>query len=394
LRHGGVPEIVRRAICESSVASLREVREAKMSCTREEKCKEAVRVLEALGDLEVLCVGSLAVEAVDPSMKWGTQHVDELDLLIHHKDLEKFMDAMDSGGYGLAEYDDGKWKNIGKGQVTSAVSKMPVSPEYNYAPKSCIGKPEEPHLWIACHTTTRHGRLMLVDLAEWFDGKKKYQGDFDLTVYRPPRWAVLLWQAAEVTCDASEQSIARHDIDRLRALAGAQGSKWADVLKKAKEYEAEYRERLSRSVVEKRFEAYQMRLKLDDKDMDIAERQYDARYELSHALKPVKDAVPPDVWAELEPITSCRPRKLWAYPGVKGNRPVFPPDLAEGRLGIAKHGFGIKEQLSNPDATFDELVNSGDIEELIPSERSGPKALAPGPWDKFTPDDMKSIGLP
>lgn len=370
-----------------------------MGNTREVKCKEAAQVMKALKGLDVLCVGGLAVEAVDPKVQWGTHEADELDLLIHHTDVDAFMTAMEDGGYVLAEYDGGKWKTIPKGQVASAIRRMPVSPEYNYAPKSCTGKPEEPHLWIAFHTTTRHGRLMLADLAEWFEGKEKYDGDFGLTVYRPPQWAVLLWQAAEVVCKAAEQSIARFDIDRMRALAGAQSDTWDDVLDKAAAYEVRYRQLLDLPAAKKRFDTYRERLGLSDTDMEEAERRYDARYELSHALRAVKDAVPSEIWEKLAPVISDRPRKVWGYPGVKGSRPVYSPESSGGELGIAREDFGIEEQLkyceANPNATYCDLVKSKLVATLIPSasKPDGPTAPPHGPWQKFTPDDMKDMGL-
>jgi hypothetical protein len=367
---------------------------------RDVKCKAAADVVKALEGLEVLCVGGLAVEAVDPQVQWGTQPSDELDLLIRRKDLDDFMAAMEQGGYRLAKYEpqSGKCVPVGSGQVTSTILRMPVSPEHSYAPSSCINQPGEPDLWINFHTTTRHGRLMLVDLAEWFAGKKKVQvmagPNFNLTVYRPPRWAVLLWQAAEVTCKAAEQSIARHDVDRLRALAGAQGGNWTGVLDKAKEYEKKYRERVRLPAAEKRFKAYQASLKIDDKDMDIAERQYGALYELSHALRAVKDTVDPGVWAELQSITSDQPRKLWAYPDVVGSHPVPPPRSTGGKLGIARDDFGIHEQIqyctSHPNAKFDDLI--GRL--LIPAKTGRPTAPPHGPWARFTKADMASIGLP
>jgi hypothetical protein len=366
------------------------------------KCRAAAAVIDVLQrrKVEALYISSLAL---DPWLPWGTKNSDDLQVLIPHDQLDPFMAAMNRGGYVLAFPKGGKCVPANAGQAKTAKSSilsMPASPEASYVHKSCIGR--QPDLWITFHTTKRHGRLMLVDLTEWLQYKYKRQAQvmkgtkFARTVYLPPLWAMLLWQAAEVTCAASECAITRYDVKKLSVITGhlAAGD-WPLVLNKAQQYDAEYRRRLSCAAATQLMQRYQQVLGISPGDLRTAEFQYGALHELSHALKAVTDyggTVDPNVWAFLGSVTTQQPRNLWAYPGVVRADSVPDPGSAGGRLGIARADFGIHEQIEHySGADFDYLLDHGLIERLLIPAGRGTTAPPHGPWASCTQADLNAI---
>jgi len=334
---------------------------------RSVKCEAAAEVIGVLQRAEV-AVLYLEGFALDAQLQLGTHFSDELQLLIQHGQLDDFMGAMGAGGYVPALYDPqaGRCRPLDPQQARRAVLKIPVSPEPFYVGQRWASESGEPDLLIRFHTTKRHGRLLLADLGDWFVKPQPVTVMADTAqatqVDRPPLWAMMLWQVGEVMNHASDCAIAKDELEKLYLVAQQQQqSDWGEVLRRARQYSADYDSRINSAAARELLEDYRDSLGISEQDLDQAERQYGALYELAHGLKALWDyegsyraAVDEGVWAAVRQITEDRPRKLWGYPG--GQEDV-PGPCTLGRLGVADGAFGIKQQIEeHSGADFDYLV--------------------------------------
>jgi hypothetical protein len=359
---------------------------------REVKCQAARGVIDTLKgakDVEVLYLESFVL---DRWLPWGTQFSDDLQVLIQHGKIDRFMDAMEEGRYLPALYDQqaGGCRTLTREEATKAVLEIPVSPEPFYVHRDWMSETGQPDLLVRFHTTTRHARLMLAHLDDWFrerDRKRDRSTVMGGTAYetevdRPPLWAMMLWQAGEIVNHASDCVITKEEVDKLHLVAAHQiDDDWDKVLAKAERYGHEYDERIKCPAASKLLEHYGECLRIDAAKAQRAETKYGALYDLSHAIKALIDygqpysiAVPRRVWEYFGRFMEERPRKLWWYPGGQEDVPL--PE-ARGRLGIAKPDFGIHAQIEeHPGADFDYLLRH----QLVESEPLISNAPPHGPW--------------
>jgi hypothetical protein len=382
---------------------------------RELKCRAAREVIDALGGpepVQVLHVGGLAL---DKLRLWGTDFSDDLHLLVQDDRLGDFMDAMERGGYALAGYNHhaGHCVPLNRQAVENDIARMPASPEAAHVHKDYVGPPPgsqrkmgQPDLWIRFHTTTRHGALLLSDLGGWFAEAQTVRvmegTNYATDVERPPLWALLLWQAAEVTGAAGEWGVTRDDVDALYTIARQADCDWDKVRANVKQYDHEYSRRMGLDVVKDLMKRYKRLLDIDDSVLRQAEHEYGPRYELGHALKALKDyggdyaaSVDEETWTAVEGVTTERPRKIWAYPDVVHGHSIPPSGSRGGRLGVAQPGFGIYEQIQEHGGTdFDYLIRRGLVKLLIPAPGQSRDAPPHGPWHDCKKTDMDKIFPP
>jgi hypothetical protein len=366
---------------------------------RSVKCEAAAEVIGVLqrAGVDVLYLEGFALDEWRP---WGTQLSDDLQVFIPHGQIDAFMAAMRGEGYLPALYDQqaGGCRDLDPEQAKRAVLKMPVSPEPFYVHPDWIREGGEPDLLVRFHTTKRHGRLLLADLQEWFRQPNECEvmggTEHAVRVNRPPRWAMLLWQAGEVMNHASDCAITRGEVDKLHVVAAQQPDpdrhpdweplNWGQVLDKAREYSTDYNRRITCPAATELLEDYRGNLGIGDPALlQRAEGEYGALYELNHALKALiddperyRDAVPDDAWRRVqeavEELALDRPRKLWGYPGGQEN---VPGPGVLGRLGLASEEFGIHQQIEeHAGADFGYLLRHRLVRPLISN------APPHGPW--------------
>ena len=374
-------------------SALPEGKEANMRRNmRDVKCEAAHEVIKALETVDVLYLDSFVLDQWRP---WGTQFSDDLQVLVEDEQIDKLMAAMQAGGYVPFDRRGGRCRPLTREQAKRAVLKLPASPEPFYVHSSLAKETCEPDLLVRFHTTKRHGRLMLADLQGWFAAKGRstvmVDTDYATKVDRPPLWGMMLWQAGEMMNHASDCAITKEEVDKLHAVAQhlAPGD-WPSVLDSARQYSKEYDDRIKCRAASELLEDYRRGLGVNKADLQKAEREYGALYELSHAIRalvdyggPYRDVVPADVREDLAQFTEERPRKLWGY---AGGREDVPPPGARGMLGIAKPEFGIHAQIEkHPGADFDYLLRHGLVTRVIPN------APPHGPWAQCTARRMRSI---
>jgi hypothetical protein len=366
-------------------------------------------VIEALEEFDVLYVESFVLDEWHAEWRhWGTQPSDDLQVLIRDAQIDEFMRTMAAAEYLPAMFDPGtgQCKPMAPGLAKQAVLRLPVSPEPFYVHPSWLSPTGEPVLLVRFHTTRRHGRLLLADLEEWFGQKEEcaVMGDtaYATEVYRPPLWAMMLWQAGEIMNHASDFFINHDEVEKLGVVAVHQ-TDWAQVVAKASRYCHEYDERINRPTARRLLADYKQRIgstlgvSISEDDLQRSEREYGALYELSHAIRalidygrPYRAAVPDGLWERLEPFTEHRPRKLWWY---EGGQEDVPPQTTLGRLGIAVPAFGIHAQVtSHPSDNFGALLRQGLIELAISNAPPDqPWAPPHGPWSGRTQAEVDAI---
>jgi hypothetical protein len=288
----------------------------------------------------------------------------------------------------------GRCRPLEPQQAKDAVLKIPVSPEPFYVGQRWASETGEPDLLIRFHTTKRHGRLMLADLGEWFGEREQSMvmagSDQQVSVDRPRPWAMMLWQVGEVMNHASDCAVTKEEMEKLYLVAQQQQSDWGEVLRRARQYSADYDSRINSAAARGLLECYRESLDISEEELEKAERQYGALYELAHGLRGLWDyedsyraAVDEGVSAAVREITEERPRKLWGYPG--GQEDV-PGPCTLGRLGVADGAFGIKQQIEeHSGADFDYLVYHRLVRVLL---RGCPPH---GPWANCTARRLNMI---
>ncbi len=366
---------------------------------REVKCEAARGVIEALNAVEVLHVGGLAF---DQWHRWGTRRADDLQLLIRDEQLRAFRDAMESAEYRLVEY------NPSTGLVSDAPPDVvrrtlnrPTSPDVDYVHERYVGRIAEPELlWIRFHTTKRHGGLLLADLDNWFRGYGQLasvpvmEGPHPATeVKRPPLWAMLLWQAAEVTCAAADCAITEEDVDKLRLIAAEMSEDdWNSAEAGARRYDDEYLARIGRApaadMVAEYAQACQVPVgRLIGPDADL---EYGVLYELRYALEALEACHPhatiPGSIMDLARTTGTggRPRKIWGYPDPEWQDRYGLEGSGGGKLGRAQ--ISIAEQIRRYAhlgglGLFARRLVTTDIADAPPH----------GPWNQCTAQQLEDI---
>jgi len=348
-------------------------------------------LINRLRDLHppALHVGSMALAR--PPAQYS---FDDLHVLIHEDSLAGFRLAMEGGQrFRLVEWNPGTTgaSFAGPALITDSLDHhpLPLTPYLGYSDAQSAPCT----LWVQFYTNWRHGPLLLVDLEDWFGLAEVIQvpglqGD----IHRPPLWALLLWQASQVTncaADRAAPQVIEYELDKLRRIAGPlSANDWDTASARAREYDAEYRMRLERS--RPRIQAYaaphgpghEARLiaspphapNVADADLD-----YGVLHDLRHALEALEayypHTVPPRVIAALGQDTGARPRKLWHYPAALGST---------GELGIAH--FGIRAQVQQYAAlTWQQLI----AQNLVSVGIQG--APAQGYWRGLTPAQLRHI---
>lgn len=355
--------------------------------TREEKCQAARAVIDLLNQnpaVPVLHVGGLALDEWHQDWRrWGTDGSDDLHLLIRHEDLDRFMDRMEGGEYSLAGYrPPGTVARLNRQAETREILDHPVGPHAAYVHESFIGQSGDPDVWARFHTTTRHGTLMLLDLADWLNHSESAPVMEDLhpdtTVKRPPLWAMLLWQAAEVTSYAADCAITKDEVDNLHVIAAHMKRKeWDTARDTAEEYDGKYTRRVEYCV--------------KTLNMKKAHLEYGVLYDLRYALEALAAyghaSGYQTNWADLmhrvQAGTGELPRRIWGYVDAKRGK-YIPPRASRGVVGTAD--IGIREQIDNHGLdSYQDLETAGLVHTVISD------APPHGPWDRCKKEWVKDI---
>lgn len=316
-------------------------------------------------------------------------HFNCLDLLVREEDYTRFQQVMQDGGYRLIVDRPDTWQVVEMDHVPPS----PAGPGPSYS--RAVRFPSD--LWIRFHTTWRHSVLLLADLAEWFgpgcETVPVMEGS--RTIERPPKWAMMLWYAGQLTAAAASFAVSREDGANLYAIVRSfSDADWHTALDKADRYDHEYTERVRRSPADGWIRAYAA----GSRQVEAAERSYGALYDLRHALEAValydESAVPGWVLDHVRRTgTGAADRKVYWYPDVHRGDQVAPPG-SEGSLGIARPGFTIAQQLlrfeANPDLTWADLT--GPPNAVVQEIRTG--APPHGPWAGCEEDDLPVIFAP
>jgi hypothetical protein len=358
---------------------------------RQVKCQAAREVIDLLNQdpaVPVLHVGALVLDAWHQQWRrWGADASDDLHLLIRHDELGLFMDRMEQGGYSLVDRRPpaGTCMPLNRHAETPGILKRPVSPHAAYVHQSCIGQGGDPDLWVRFHTTTRHGALLLVDLQNWFSGYDQLATVSVMEdlhpateVKRPPLWAMLLWQAAQVTSYAADCAITQDEVDKLHVIAAhMSGQEWDTALTNAEEYDQKHRTRVGYCV--------------NTLHMDGQHLQYGVLYELRHALDALaaygQTAGYQTDWAavmaRVQAGTGQFQRKIWGYAAARGGK-YIPPDASRGTVGTVD--FGIQEQIEQYGGYgYEDFESNGLVHTVISN------APPHGPWVGSTQAQVDDI---
>lgn len=264
-------------------------------------------------DLRVLHLGS---PAWDPWRPAGVYYFDDLDLLIRDADLAAFRSAMESAGYRLIL--DNPETMAAKEAPSDLVEGMLLRPTGPYA---CYSREVKwpADLWISFRTTRRHGRLMLVDLEDWFAAGESDTVTVmkDTQIERAPIWGLLLWQASEVTNKAADCCVTKDHVDKLRLIATQPQVEWDRVLATAQKYDAEYLARSARAADLSR--ALARHCGVDPALLVEPNASFGGGilYEMRYAFEAVndfyRDTIPQSVLKGVRTGTGERSRKIWGY---------------------------------------------------------------------------------
>jgi hypothetical protein len=304
--------------------------------------REVIEVLKR-ADLRVLHVGS---PAWDPWRPAGVYYFDDLDLLIRDADLAAFRTAIESAGYRLILDDpEAMEASEAPGDLVDEMLLRPTGPYVCYSRE--VKWPSD--LWISFRTTRRHGRLILVDLEDWFAAG---EGDTvtvmkDTQIERAPIWGLLLWQASDVTSKAADCCITKDHVDKLRLIAAQPQVDWDRVLSTAQKYDAEYLARAARVADMSR--ALARHCRVDPALLVEPNASFGAGilYETRYAFEAVEDfypgTIPQSVLQGVRTGTGQRSRKIWGYADLDYSVRYGMPQAPAGVAGEAP--FTIRQQI-------------------------------------------------
>jgi hypothetical protein len=335
-------------------------------------CQTVVSRLQGLSPYPALHVSSLALNLAPAQF-------DDLHVLVHEDCVipppHTFYQAMDHppGGLHLMT-----WLPSAQATLLAPAGlpprPLPLTPNLGYS--DWVGAPCA--VWIQFYTNWRHGALLLVDLAEWFDPANREEIEVSVLgpgvkIWRPRPWALLLWQASLVTncaADVADPAVIRAELDKLSTIANMMSpTDWTTATARAQAYDEQYLSRLdgfhtAGTVITD----YATARGLPDATRLVAspptsanvagaDLDYGVLYDLRYALEALEayhpGTVDPAMLAAVQGGTGVRPRQLWNYPTTAGN---------VGEVAFASAGFGIWDQVNLlPPQTWRDLQTSGRI---------------------------------